>query len=73
VQKLGFLSVSKKDLLNLGVERRLLIINKDVLANHMQTHAAHEDQIKLLCGQINRIYRFVSMRVREFHTLCSSI
>ena len=66
MQKLGFSSVSKKDLLNLGVERRLLIINQDTLANH---NAAHEDQIKLLCGEINRIYRFVSMRVREFHTL----
>ena len=72
MQKLGFSTVSKNDLLNLGIERRLLIINQDVLANCLQNTAAHVDQVKLLCGQIERIYRFVSMRVREHHTLCSS-
>jgi hypothetical protein len=52
----------------LGIERKLLIIKRDALANFLQNTAAHVDQIKLLCGQIKRIYRFVSMRVRQQHS-----
>ena len=60
----------KSDLLNLGIERKLLIINQDVLVKRLQKKsAAHVNQIKLLCGQIERINRFVSMPVHECHIL----
>lgn len=65
MQKVGFSNVSNSDLLNLGIERKLLVINQDVLTERLQKSAAHVNQVKLLCGQIERIYRFVSMRVRE--------
>lgn len=55
----------------MGIERKLLIINQDVLARRLENSSAHADQIKLLCTQINRIYRFVSMRVSEHPALCS--
>ena len=44
-----------------------MIFNQDALTNRLQNTATHVDQIKLLCGQIERIYRFVSMRVRKRH------
>ena len=65
MQKVGFSNVSKTDLLNLGIERKQLIINQDVLAERLQKSVAHVDQVKLLCSQIERIYRFASVQVRE--------
>ena len=73
MQKVGFSNVSRSDLLNLGIRRNLLIINREVLDKRLERFAVHEDRIKRLCDQIERIYRFVSVRVCECLTLTSSL
>jgi hypothetical protein len=73
MQKHEFSTVSKNDLVIMGVERKLLIMNQDVLEHRLKNSSIPVDQIKLLCAQIKRIYRFVSTRVsvHHWHPLCS--
>ncbi|KAF9029260.1 hypothetical protein BDZ89DRAFT_1014507 [Hymenopellis radicata] len=53
--------VCLQDLVNLGIERNFLVIDKTVLAERL--NARSSDHIERLCAQITRIYRFVSMQV----------
>lgn len=72
MKKLGFSSVSRDHLLNLGVEGKDLVVKKDVLEQRLRSNTGCEHKIKLLCAQLKRIFRFVSMRVRDqrfFHIL----
>jgi hypothetical protein len=70
MKKLGFSTVSKGDLEHLGVKRGLLVIKKAVLTERLEARGTNEQHMKLLFAQIERIFRFVSMRVSEFCAHC---
>ncbi|KAJ7470162.1 hypothetical protein B0H11DRAFT_1812624 [Mycena galericulata] len=62
-RKLGFSSVTKTDLTNIGIQRKFLVFDPTQLRS-LLTHkrAAPDHQIQQLCTRIARIYRHVSMR-----------
>ncbi|KAJ7749182.1 hypothetical protein B0H16DRAFT_1551903 [Mycena metata] len=61
--KIGFSSVTKADLTNVGIQRKFLQFDATELHN-LLTHerAAPDEQIQQLCARIARIHRHVSMR-----------
>jgi hypothetical protein len=68
VQSVEFSRVSDNELSKLGIDRRLMVINQDALAQRLKD-SAHGDLIKKLCIEITLIFDSVSSRVREHHSL----
>ncbi|KAJ6611501.1 hypothetical protein B0H10DRAFT_363709 [Mycena sp. CBHHK59/15] len=61
--KLGFSSVTTNDLINIGIQRKILHFNAPHLKKLLTDGSAAPDQIvQQLCLRISRIYRHVSMR-----------
>lgn len=65
-----FSSVSDEVLSNLGVGRKILAINADVLAQRSgQRNADPGSPIARLCDKITLISQHVGFQVREHHSL----
>ncbi|KAK7029204.1 hypothetical protein R3P38DRAFT_2934478 [Favolaschia claudopus] len=60
--KVSFSSISKADLKNVGIERKLLQMQSAQLASMLEAEVAKTSHVQQLCLRIERIYRHVSMR-----------